>query len=93
MTVKKMSDKTADVLMGQPTTTNDFDADMYVLAKLADQVIEALDTSSDDPYVRFGTGRAMPAFVAPTAPELEFTLPMPEWPTFDYSVPVEADAK
>ena len=75
---KTMSAKTVDVLLGQPTA-NDFEADLYILTKLADQVIAAFDAADEDPYVRYGIGRTLPRFVAPARPELEFTLPLPEW--------------
>lgn len=86
----KLSKKAADVLFGGAgaASGNDFDADLYELHKLADQVIAALDARPLIGLRIEGVGRLVSIDVTePEIPVFEWSLPMPAWESADYSVP------
>ena len=82
MTVKKMSDKTADVLLGATVTL-----EAGQLAGITRRTNAALAVSLHEmtrPQILAGIERTMAALEAyPTVPDLlagvELTLPMPSW--------------
>lgn len=77
-TISTMSEKAADVLLGQPTSQpigNDFERDLYELRKLADRVLEAMAAAGAQEMAFRGAKQNLPY----GRPELEFTLPMPSW--------------
>lgn len=86
--VAKMSKKAADVLFGGAGASTDFDADLYELRKLADQVIAALDARPLTGLRIAGVGDLLSIdFIDPEIPLFEWSLPMPEWLQADFSVP------
>lgn len=80
--VQPMSSHTADVLMGGPPAmplAPDFDADLYELRKLADE-IDAVLAAMDAASVPFTELYHEAATSLPyDRPELEFTVELPEW--------------
>jgi len=86
-----LGDKAADTVLGQPAMP-DFDADMYYMRRLVDQIITALDGTYVRPILRAATADELRHDFAdrgwPTPPDLMWDdQPCPPWPDFDYTVP------
>ena len=72
-----LGDKAADTVLGQPAMP-DFDADMYQLRKLADQVLNQLGGNLEE-RVFLGGCLLRTRFVEPTPPDLVWDDQPFEW--------------
>ena len=83
MSIKKMSDKTADVLFANTDTTGG----LGELQGLVRRIIAALDEAplwESMAFVGKQLGDTSELYVVP---DIDWEMPAPEWPEFDYTVP------
>ena len=86
MNVKKMSDKTADVLFANTDTAGG----LGELQGLVRRIIAALDAApmwESMAFIGKEIGDDSSLIYDPAVEALEFTMPCPVWPEFDYTVP------